>query len=332
MTFRIESRPVLVIGGYGVTGAAFCSTVASIYPDVPLCIAGRDGRKAADAARRWPGAVYAQTDLAVPGLGIEGKTYSAVVVLAKDQGLHALDFCGRNSIPYLSVSSAAFDSGLDFVHGVAAAKTTAVVLAPHWFAGGVSLSVIEACRSLAAVDDVTVRVFISSGPSRESGLASKKDFERITKACSSTPLRLSGIYEWSDGESAETSTDVKGAVSVDVASIGAATGAQNVRVLEIWGPPESDAGSTPAADTVVVEITGRTNEGATQQLLRKVTIPHEGTSMTTLTMALILGKMLGVNGISPLLPGIYLPESVLEASTFRSAADAAGIIFSDFSE
>src|SRR5687768_3097794 len=77
MAIRTMS-PALLIGGSGQVGARAATALRRLHPDLPIAIAGRDGRKAAAVAAEVGGPTTATTvDVGRDDLGLErGASFS----------------------------------------------------------------------------------------------------------------------------------------------------------------------------------------------------------------------------------------------------------------
>lgn len=308
--------PVLLIGGYGVTGRAVARTLKSMHPDLALMIGGRDLEKATAYARAF-GAKATRVDLSVPGLGFAGERPSAVIVLAKDAGLHAMEWARRQKIPYISLSSAAFEHGVDVTHALTGDPSAPIVIAGHWHAGAVMAATIDLASHFENLDTVVAGVMIDRTDAG-GGPASIADFERVARSSPTTLARVDGAYIWqpedeSIGVYRGAGGDMvqgKGAVSLDVVSIGAGTGSPNVRVLETWGTSHFSASTGQAADEVSIAIKGRIKD---RQMVgwRVLTLPRSVGSLTALSVALLLERALGIGGDAQTPPGLYTPELLI---------------------
>jgi hypothetical protein len=312
----MPDSPVLLIGGHGVTGRAVVHVLKSMHPDLALLIGGRDLEKAAACAQEF-GATATRVDLSLPGLCLGEERPSAVIVLAKDAGLHAMEWARRLKIPYISLSSAAFEHSVDVTHALTGCLSAPVVIAGHWHAGAVMAATIDLASHFDSLDSVVAGIMIDR-TDVGGGPASIADFERVARSSPTTLARIDGAYIWqSENESiggyrgaSGDSLQGKGAVSLDVVSIGAGTGAQNVRVLETWGTSHSFTSTGAAADEVSIEIRGRIQN---RQMVgwRVLTLPRHVGSLTALSIALLLERVLGIGGDAPTPPGLYTPELLI---------------------
>lgn len=326
----MHSFPVLLVGGYGVTGKDVAQLLRARHPDLAIAIAGRDLHKA-EAFAAEVGALPKAIDLTARVSGLEEMQASAVVALAKDACLHGMAWAQARGIPYISLSSAAFEHGVDVAHALAGPQTAPVVLASHWFAGVVVASALSLSARFNSIQSIVAGVTIDSNGIK-GGPASVADFQRIARSTQATLARVNGAYVWeTEAESRRLYRNAsgefvegKGSVSLDVASIGASADAPNVRVLETWGTSHHYALTGIPADEVSVEVAGSIN-GAAATGRQVLSLPRSVTSLTALGIVLALERTLGLDGDLPAKLGLYSPELLIAPDIFISRLQDAGV-------
>jgi hypothetical protein len=115
----------------------------------------------------------------------------------------------------------------------------------------------------------------------------------------------------------------KGAVSLDVASIGAGLGAKNVRVLETWGTSHHCASTGMPADEISIEAKGIKN-GRPATGWTIMTLPRAENSLTAMCITALIERTLGLDGELPTAPGLYTPELVIPPESMISRFLALG--------
>lgn len=326
----MSSDPVLLVGGYGVTGKAVARLLRARHPKLALTIAGRDLAKASAFADEI-GADSGVVNLASSETGLNKILASAIVVMAKDSGLHGLTWANENAIPYIALSSAAFEHGIDVTHALSKPRNAPIILAGHWFAGAVVMAASALAARFDQVVSVIAGVTIDSN-GEGGGPASIADFARITRSSSATLARIDGVYVW---ETAEENVHLyrgaggelingNGAVSLDVASIGACLGTPNVRVLESWGTSHHYSITGVPADEISIELSGKSN-GEAKTVRCVLTLPREQFSLTAICVVLLLERALGLDGKVPAEPAIYTPENILNPDGFFNSLRKAGV-------
>lgn len=321
---------ILLIGGAGVTGSAIAKLLRSRYPHLELIIAGRD----IERAQKLASAIDARAvslDLNAASACLEMAQPSAVAMLAKDSSLKGLGWAQDHGIPYIAISSAAFEHGVDLVHALARKQSAPVVIAGHWFAGAVTIAATELASRFDVMHSITAGITIDRN-AIGGGPASAADFERVSHATKATLARRDGAYVWErDGHNRHPFRSLggqvimgNGSVSIDVAAIGAATNAPNVRVLEHWGDSHHFLTSGSSADEISIEIEGMM-DGQLRAQRMTLQLPNNAGSLTAISVTIALERMLGLDGRPPTQPGIYGPENLITPADFVARLEQAGV-------
>jgi hypothetical protein len=333
-----SQTPVLLIGGYGVTGRKVAAQLRARHPDLPLTIAGRDFKKAELMARELGGADAFEVDLEAghPDLGLPHGAFSAMAVLVKDETLDTIRFAERHGVGYLNVTNGVFESAGEFVQGISAVREVPVVIASQWFCGAVLFSTLALTKALSSVSKIEIGIVIDRGGA-SGGPAATADFERIFRSCPSVMVRDAGRYRWVSGDAARgrfagvggLEQDATVSVSTDCLTLGAATDARDIRVLEIFGQSFTGSQGGGAADEISITVEGRTPSGALRRIRQDiVALSAATTSLTAINIAMLLGRMAGCAG-EGLAPGFYTPDRVIDADTAVARMQAAGVRFLD---
>lgn len=320
-------NPLHLVGGYGATGQQLARLLRLHLPELPLVIAGRDLNKA-QALAAEVGAKAQVLDLKAIDLQFGDETTSGLVILAKDEGLHAMCWAQDRGVPYLSLSSAAFELGIDLVHALARTNDAPVVIAGQWFAGAVTMAVLDLCEWFDHVDSVVAGITVDRNAAA-GGAASVADFERVARSSKATLARIGGAYLWQqEAESLKSYQGVngllirgKGSVSIDVATIGARTTARDIHVLETWGDSSHYLETGIPADEVAIEVVGMT-EQRSAVARRTMILPHAPASMTAVSLLATLERMFGSQGIGH---GVWTPDQLQPAGAFMRRIQELGV-------
>lgn len=330
-------HPILLIGGYGSTGRMTAKHLRDLHPDVPLAIAGRNLEAAQSHANELGNAVAYRVDIAgdEPDMGLPHGNFSAMGIFLMDDTGNATAFAGRHKIPNVAVTGGAFELGQQVIVGMHAARTSPVIIAGNWYCGGMLWPVLDLCSNFTEIDSVEVGIVIDRNGGN-SGPAVAVDFGRILRSCATMPQRADKHYHWISAEEGQGTyigtgnrlLEGKPAVSCDAISIGAWTGARNVRVLETWGDSLSFLEKGLPSDEIAVEVTGKNLDGNPVRLRQEIVAPRQSVTLTSISVALLLEKAAGL-GDSALAPGLYLSEQALEPRSATQALAAAGVQFSE---
>ncbi|MDH5821953.1 hypothetical protein QFW77_02955 [Luteimonas sp. RD2P54] len=312
--------PVLLVGGSGVVGSQAARALRRLQPQLPLAIAGRDVARAATIAGEVEPAISIATDLALPGLGLglaDGQPFSAVVVFLKDHALNAMRFAQARGIPFLSLSSGAFEIGPEVAQYVHAPHASAVLLASHWLAGAALFPTLHYAAGFQRVDGIRIGVLLDEHDM--GGAAAWADYERITKVAPAALAVAGGQYVWRRiDEHGSRYTSVDGVVldaqpysPFDIASLGVATGAREVRLDLAYSVSASRRRGGAFSTEIVIEIEGETDTGAVEARRYELVHPEGQAPLTGLLVALGVERLLGLSGAAAPPPGLYFPELLL---------------------
>lgn len=329
-------KPILLIGGHGITGRKTAQQLRLRHPHVPLAIAGRNLAAAQAFAEELGNASAYAADISgnLPDLGLPHNEFSAMAVFLMDETGDALRFASDHAIPYVAVTGGAFEMGLQFAMGMHAMDRCSVTIASNWFCGGALMATLALCGELSRVEAITAGIVIDRNDG-QSGPATRNDFERILGTCTSMPLRAHGIYKWITGDAGKVEYIGTGgrklegtpAVSVDAVAIGAATGARDVSVLETWGDSLSWVEEKASSDEIVIEARGTGKDGNAVVLRQEVVASRETAPITAITIAMLLDKAAGLSSGVPLAPGIYTAERALDPGEAVGWMNEAGVRF-----
>lgn len=323
-------KPLLLVGGYGVTGQRISRLFRRRNPGWPLVIGGRSREKAAALAGELGHAEGVAVDLAARDLGLGDAAFAALGLIAYDATQRTVGFAARRAIPYLSLSGAAFEFAVDAIPGLAAARATPVVNAANWFGGAVSLFAIALAARFETVDTIEIGILVDRGLDQTgSGPATAADFQRVKVNCDSTLLREAGRYLWVPAsESAgrfrrDDGVEVEGvgAVSGDVLSIGAATEAPNIRILEAWGMSSSRAAGGGACDEVNIRMGGRARDGGPMEIRQVFSCPRDKSSFTAISAVFLLERLCADRPA----PGYHMAEHIADPAGFVQNMLAEGV-------
>lgn len=311
--------PVLIVGGSGVVGSRAAATLRRLHPDLPITIGGRDLGRARAVADEIGNADAVAVDLARADLGQpHDRRYSAVVMFVKDDTLHSLAFAQARGVPYLEISTAAFELGPAvglFAHRPTSAP---ILLDGNWLAGSATLAALHFAREFEAVESIEIAAVLDDQD--VGGPAAYVDFERQTKTLSSALVLADGKWSWVSGEAASRvfkavdGHEMNGQAYslLDVLSLAAATGASSIRSVVALGESASRRRGEPFSTEIILEITGTRSDGTTARVRHELVHPQGQAPMTAVAVAVAVERLLGLAGGPPVPPGLYLPHVIIE--------------------
>ncbi|CZT37249.1 saccharopine dehydrogenase [Rhizobium sp. 9140] len=323
-------KPILMMGGSGAIGRLSAQTLRSLYPDVPLVLAGRDVSKAQAVAEELGNADAAELDLAAEDLGLGDRDVGAVAVFYADNRLAGLRFARARSLPHLNISSGVFEIAPEIATYMHKPDAGAVVLGYEWLVGATTVPTLELAKSFHRLDSIKIGALVDEEDG--GGPAVAEDFERLSRMMPAALTRRDGTYIWRDGEDAQArflaidGTEIKasGFSSIDVAGLAAATGAKDVQFDLATGVSSTRRRGEPKSTEIIIELSGEGRDG--RSLLTKHAVFHPGGAapLTALGVAMILERLTGLDGRDPALPGLYFPYQLLDPATYLNRLEAAG--------
>ena len=331
---RIQ-QPVLVIGGSGVVGAQAAAMIRRLHPNLPVTIAGRDLAKAQAVADKL-GVEALAADLSKPDLGLpKDARFSAVIVFVKDDWSHALRFAQSRGIPHLSVSSGAFEIGIEAACFIHAPQAAPVVLASQWLAGAALFPVLDYARAFGSIDRIHVGVLLDQQDM--GGQAALADYERITQSGSAALTRKDGRFAWIAGEEAKARYRSVDGVELpaaaygplDVLSLATATEAKNIRFDLAFDISASRRRGEPFSTESVITIEGVLRSGERAVRSCEIVHPQGQAPLTALGVALASERALGLAGDEALKPGLYFPDGIIDPAYYVARMKEFGAVFTE---
>lgn len=328
-------HPVLIIGGSGVVGAQAAAAIRRLHPGLPVTIAGRDLAKAQVVAERL-GVEALAADLSKPDLGLpEAARFSAVIVFVKDDWSNALRFAQRHGIPHLSVSSGAFEIGIETARFIREPQTAPIVLASQWLAGAALFPVLEQAKAFRSIDRIHVGVLLDEEDM--GGQAALADYERITQAGTATLTLKDGRFAWISGEEAKARYRSVDGVELtamaygplDVLSLATATDAQHIRFDLAFDVSASRRRGQPFSTESVISVEGVLHSGERGTRRLEVVHPQGQAPLTALGVALVTERALGLSGGEALKPGLYFPDGIIEPAYYIARMKEFGAVFTE---
>lgn len=328
-------HPVLIIGGSGVVGSQAAAMIRRLHPNLPVTIAGRDLAKAQAVAGKL-GIEALAADLSKPDLGLpETARFCAVIVFVKDDWSHALRFAQRHGIPHLSVSSGAFEIGIEAARFIHAPQAAPVVLASQWLAGAALFPVLDYARAFSSIDNIHVGVLLDQEDM--GGQAALADYERITQSGSATLTLQDGRFAWIAGEEAEARYRSVDGVELpaaaygpfDVLSLATATEAKTIRFDLAFDVSASRRRGEPFSTESVIAIEGVLRSGERAKRSYEIVHPQGQAPLTALGVALATERALGLSGGEALKPGLYFPDSIIEPAYYIARMKEFGAVFTE---
>ena len=326
----MSSDPILLVGGSGVIGRSTARHLRAAHPDAPLLIGGRDLAKAKEAAAAIGGAEAAVLDLAADDLGLGGRRVGAVAVLPKDDRVAALRFAQARGVPQVSISGGITEIGPEVAAYTHKPHAAAVVLGAEWLVGATTVPTLKFAKAFGPVHDITIGALLDEQDT--GGPATTEDLDRLTKTMPAALTRRDGAYVWRVGDDAKArfravdGTEVEAAAfaAYDIVGLAAATGAPNVQFNLAIGVTSTRRRGEPMSTEILVELAGEDHAGRPLRTRHAVVHPEGQMPLTGLGVAMVLERLVGLDGKPPTPAGLYFPYQLLEPVAYLARLKQIG--------
>jgi NAD(P)-dependent dehydrogenase (short-subunit alcohol dehydrogenase family) len=323
-------NPILLVGGSGTVGRWVARFLHDAHPEVPLLLGGRDLAKAQEAAAAIPSAEGIALNLDAEDLGLGQRSVSAVVVFFTDHRLAALRFAQARCIPHLSISAGIFEMGPEVATYMHQPQAAPVVLGTEWLVGATTIPTLEFARAFSRVHAITIGALLDEQD--VTGPAGYADFERQNKTMPAALVRRDGAFIWQASDEAKTTfRTVDGTEQqadtfsfYDVLGLATATGAPNVQFKLAVGVSSSRRQGEPMSTEILIDLTGEDHAGQPLHTRHAVVHPQGQMPLTGLGVALLLERLLGLDGQPAASAGLYFPYQLLEPSTYLARLQQIG--------
>lgn len=326
----MSSAPILLMGGSGAIGRQTARSLRAAHPDVPLLVGGRDLTKSEEAAAEIGHAEGVVLDPAADDIGLGERAVSAVVVLYMDHEIAGLRFAQARGVPHLSISSGVYEIAPEVATYMHKPDAAPVVLGYEWLVGAATVPTLEFAKAFGRVQDIVIGALVDEQDT--GGPAVAADFERLTKMMPAALTRRGGSYVWRDGDDAKagfravdgTGMEASGFSSIDVVGLAAATSAPNVQFNIATGVSSTRRRGEPMSTEIIIELAGKDHAG--KPLRTRHAVVHSGGSapLTGLGVAMVLERLIGLDGNPPTPPGLYFPYQLLDPAAYFTRLKQTG--------
>jgi hypothetical protein len=205
-----------------------------------------------------------------------------------------------------------------------------IVLGYEWMVGATTVSTLHIAKAFARVHDITVNALVDEQDSGGPTVAA--DFEHLSKMLPAALTRRDGAYIWREGDDARVSfravdgtrMEANGFSSIDVVGLAAATGAPNVQFNLASGVSSTRRQGRPKSTEIIIELAGDDLQGQPLRTRHAVVHPAGAALLTGLSVAMLLERLLGLDGQPPTPPGLYFPYQLLDACAFLKRLEQEG--------
>ncbi|MCI2240436.1 hypothetical protein MO973_45175 [Paenibacillus sp. TRM 82003] len=315
--------PVLVLGGTGVVGSALVRHLRRLHPNLPLAIGARTARRLEAVSTAVDCTEPFTVDVMVPGLLLPAhRGFSAVVAAVPDAGHHAQRHAQERGVPFVNLAGGVHTIAQELTVHLADPGSSTVVHASSWAAGMVSALTLRSAEHLQEITSVTLIAGID--PHDELGPANDEAVTAEIAGSHPLPLTASGGgWSWTRKRTRSrlnfetVSGDAASArefSSVDVLVLGDALRPARTRfAIAVEDSSATLTGQDPSHDIVVL-LRGRNRHGA--PVVNRYDLIHPGGlgDLTGLGAALLVERLLSLDGGLPPDPGFHYADRLLHGS------------------
>lgn len=320
----MSKEPILLVGGSGAVGRWTARLLREAHPDQPLLIGGRDRQKAEHAVASLRAAEAVSIDLTAEDLGLGDRAVSAVVVFFTDQRLATLRFAQARGVPHVSISPGLFELGPEVAAYTHSPRSSAVVLGTEWLVGATTVPTLAFAKAFDRVDHISIGALLDEQD--VTGPAGNADMERQNAVMPAALIRRNGALQWLTGDDLKTRFHAADGSAVeasffsvnDVLALITATNVPNFDFQLAVGTSSTRRRGEPFSSEIIVEISGRDRAGEALRTRHAVVHPKGQMPLTGLGVALLLERLLGLDGKPAVPPGLYLPYQLLDPDRYFS--------------
>jgi len=314
--------PILLVGGSGVVGRWAARFLRAAHPDLPLLIGGRDLARSEKAAGEVGNAEGVALDLAADDLGLGERSVSAVAVFFTDERIAGLRFAQSRGVPHISISPGIIEIGPEVAAYIHDPDAAPVVLGTEWLVGATTVPTLEFAKAFGRVHDIAIGALLDEQDAF--GPAATADLERQTKTMPAALTRRDGAWFWRVGDEAKarfraadgTEMEASAFSPYDVVGLATATGAPNVRFSLAVGVSSTRRCGEPMSTEIIIELAGEDHAGQPLRTRHAIVHPEGQMPLTGLGVAMVLERLVGLDGKAATPAGLYFPYQLLDPAAY----------------
>jgi hypothetical protein len=269
-------------------------------------------------------------DSSADDLGLGKRPVSAVAVFYMDHAVAGLRFAQARGVPHLSISSGVFEIAPEIATYMHKPNAAPVVLGYEWLVGATTVPTLELAKAFSRVHDIVIGALVDEQDG--GGPTVAVDFEHLTKMMPAALTRRGGVYILREGDDAkatfraadDTEVEAAGFSSIDVVGLGAATGAPNVQFNMASDVSSTRRRGGPMSTEIIIELAGEDHAGKPLRTRHAAVHPEGAAPLTGIGVAMILERLIGLDGKPPTPAGLYFPYQLLNATEYLARLEQAG--------
>jgi len=308
-------KRILIVGGYGQVGSNIARLIRKADNDTELILAGRNPQSGDILAKELTNAETAYINLEEGFNVIQFGKIDLIISAVDDYSNILREIAITNGIACIAVSELADQIAPTAFLSIHKTISAPIVFAGHWQGGLLTLVVKHLAAKFSRINKIeTAGLYDPKDPvgplvtEEVKGFVGKalirQDAKWLFKE-SKANARIIELYNHTSAIGYPMST-------LDVPSIAAFTGAENIRFDFIIGESIGSSKGLQASHDLYIEIEGTLLSGGNTKLRTIVSGPKGNSHLTAIGIYLITENILGLNGQSAKqMGGLYLPETII---------------------
>lgn len=326
---ELQKKRVLIVGGYGVVGSSIARLISKNYSSVELILAGRNPEKGEALVKELHHAKTAYADLE-KGFDLAAYGHLDLIITSMGDPRNIIrETAIANGIALIHIAEVIEDISPAVFLALHQELSAPVVFAGHWQAGIITLVTKQLAAGFNEISTVEA-----------AGLYDEKDHvgpmvtNEVGGFIAKALLREQGKWQYVEAKengrtiqlADESSFEGFPMSSLDVPSIGALTGAPNIRFDFATGESIGSRNGRAASHDLYIDIEGFDLSGESTKLRTIVSDPQGVAHLTAVGTLLILEGIFGYGGQTAAEKGgLYSPETIVSTAHIMSRLEEFGI-------
>lgn len=251
-------------------------------------------------------------------------------MLLRDDRVAALRFAQGRDVPHVSIAPGVHEIAPEVATYMNRPNGAPVVLGAEWLVGATTVPTLEFAKDFGRVHEIAIGALLDDEDI--GGPAQAADLERVTKVPTPALARRDGAFVWRVHDEAKsvihavdgTEMEATALSPYDVVGLAAATGAPNVRFDLATGVSSTRRRGGPMSTEIVIGLAGEDHAGRPLFTRHAVVHPKGQFPLTGVGVAMVLKRLVGLDGRPATPPGLYFPYQLLDPTVYFDRLEQIG--------